>query len=59
MMCQKGVKWLKGVPRSQESVEWPGEYRTDMKAPRNQDGKEGSQESARSAQVTSRTSSDQ
>ena len=41
--CQKGVKWLKGVPSSQERVEWPEELRTAMKAPSNQGGKEGSQ----------------
>ena len=46
---QKGIKWLKGVPSSQESVEWPEERRTAMKAPINQDGKEGSQESAKRA----------
>ena len=41
MVCQKGVKWLKEVPSSQESVEWPEEYRTAMKAPSNQDGTRG------------------
>ena len=45
---QKGVKWLKGMPSSQESVEWPGGRQTGIEAPSNQDVKEGNQESARS-----------
>ena len=35
------------MPNSQESVEWSGELQTGIKAASNQDGKEGSQESAR------------
>ena len=41
------------MPSRQESVEWPEDLRTAMKAPSNKDGKEGRQESAR------RTPSDQ
>ena len=37
------------VPSRQESVKWPEECQTAMKAPSNQNGKEGSQESARKA----------
>ena len=48
-VCQKRVKWFKVLPSSQESVEWPEELQTAMKAPSHQDGKEGSQESARRA----------
>ena len=47
--CQNDVKWLKGVPSSQERVEWPEERRIAMKALSNQNGKERSQESARKA----------
>ena len=47
--CQNDVKWLKGMPSSQERVERPEERRTAMKSPNNQNGKEGSQESARKA----------
>ena len=47
--CQNGVKWLKVVSSSQESVEWPEECRTALKAPSNQNGNEGSQQSARGA----------
>ena len=43
---QKSVRWLKGVPNSQERAEWPGEHQTAMRTPSNQDCKEGSQESA-------------
>ena len=50
---------VKRAPSSQESVEWPGERRTAIKAPNNQGGKEGSKESARRRLVTSRASSDQ
>ena len=39
--CRNGVKWLKGVPSIQESVEWPDENRTAMKVPSNQNDKEG------------------
>ena len=39
---------LKGMPNSQESAEWSGGCQTGIKAPSNQDGKEGSQGSARS-----------
>ena len=45
--CQNGVKWLKGMPNSQESVEWSGGRQTGIKAPSNQDRKEGSQERIR------------
>ena len=44
-----GYQVVKEVPSSQESFEWSEEHRTAMKAPSNQDGKEGSQASARRA----------
>ena len=37
------------MPGGQESVEWPEERLTAMKAPSYQDGKEGSQESEKRA----------
>ena len=42
------LKWLKGMPNSQGSVEWSAGRQTAIKEPNNQNGKEGSQESARS-----------
>ena len=48
-MPKECPKWLRGVPSSEERVEWPEELRTAMKAPSDHDGKEGSQESERRA----------
>ena len=57
--CQKGVKWLKEMSNSQESVDGSEWRQTGMKPLMNQDNKEGRQESARGHQVISRKSSDQ